>query len=504
MQNNSDHNESKEGMEIDLMQMLFDILEGIRNYGWMCLAIISIVGTICFFAARFRYTPYYEAYTTFTVNTVSTVSYNSRGQKNNATSKMGEVFPYILTSDALKSLVMEDMGFADEQDLPVRILASVVKDTNLVTLKVRSLDPQLAYDTLRSVIRNYPSISEVAIGDVVLKQMDESGLPTAPANLPKSKTAAAVGMLVCFIIFMMGLAIKSATRKTIRTESELTRYFNVHYLGNIPSVVFKKRSNNRNSLVLIDTEGIPFAFVESIRTIRHRIEKEANKVNAKTILVTSALQSEGKTTTAANLAIALANRKNNVLLVDGDLRNPSVLQALGAEPKDKGMVDLLSQKCKPADILMPYKERKHLALLPGGKPVDNPTALWSSDYASTLFESLRENSDYVIIDAPPSAIVSDASLIARFADACIFVVRADYAGIDTLREGMEMFSGTGCKLLGCVLNHAEDGGRGYGYGRYGYGRYGYGRYGYGKYGYGKSGYGYGYGESNDDNTGDKE
>ena len=67
-------------------------------------------------------------------------------------------------------------------------------------------------------------------------------------------------------------------------------------------------------------------------------------------------------------------------------------------------------------------------------------------------------------DAPPSAIVSDASLIARYTDGCVYVVRQDYAGIDSLREGMEMFSGTGCKLLGCVLNHAEAGGSGYGYG----------------------------------------
>ena len=401
---------------------------------------------------------------------------------------MGQVFPYILTSDALKSLVMEDMGFDEKQGMPAKIMASVVKDTNLVTLKVRSEDPQIAYDTLRSVIRNYPSISDLAIGDVVLKQMDESGLPTFPANSPGSKRAAALGMLICLLACITKIVINSLTRKTIRTESELTRYFNVQYLGNMPSVVFKKRSRNQNQTVTIDSEGIPFAFVEAIRTIRHRVEREAKKYNSKIILVTSALQSEGKTTTAVNLAIALANRKQNVLLVDGDLRNPSVLPALGLDPVDVGVVDLLSEKCKLDEILMPYKNRKHLALLPGGKAVDSPTALWSNDKTEELLHKLRDNCDYLIIDAPPSAIVSDASLIARFADGCVFVIRQDYAGIDTLRDGMEMFSGTGCKLLGCVLNHAEAGG-GYGYGRYG--RYGYGKYGYGRYG--KSGYGYGYG-----------
>ena len=297
------------------------------------------------------------------------------------------------------------------------------------------------------------------------------------------------------LLCLAWLAFKSVTRRTIRTEEELTRYFNTEYLGNLPSVIFKKRSKNQNPTVTIDAEGIPFAFVEAVRTIRHRVEREAQKYNAKIILVTSALQAEGKTTTATNLAIALANRKHNVLLVDGDLRNPSILPALGMDPTEKGMVELLAEKAEVLEVLTPYKGRKHLAIIPGGTPTDNPTALWGDESTRRLLNKLRDKSDYVIIDAPPSAIVSDASLIARIADGCVYVVRQDYAGVNTLREGMEMFNGTGCKLLGCVLNHAEAS-SGYGYGRYGYGRYGYGKYGYGRYGYGKSGYGYGYGENN--------
>ena len=478
-------------IEIDLIQLFTDLLRGLRKYGWLIAAMISIVGTICFFAARYQYTPYYSAYTTFTVNTVSTIGYNSKAQKNSVTNRIGGVFPYILTSDALKNLVMEDMGYADLDEFPAEISASVVKDTNLVTLQVTSEDPQIAYDTLRSVLRNYPSISDVAIGEVTLKQMDESGFPTEPANTPQSRKKAAIGMLITFLVCLGALTIRSITRRTIRTEEELTRYFNTEYLGSIPSVVFKKRSKNQNTPITIDAEGIPFAFAESIRTIRHRVEREANKNNANVILTASALQAEGKTTTAINLAIALANRKHNVLLLDGDLRNPSTLQALGMEPAERGVAELLSGKCTIDEILMPYKDNKHLVLMPAGKPVDNPTELWTGAAAGNMFRTLRDKCDFIIVDVPPSAVVSDASLIAKLADGCVFVIRQDYADISILREGMDMFSGTGCKLLGCVLNHADAGGG------YGYGRYGYGRYGYGRYGYGKSGYGYGYGETNE-------
>ena len=102
---------NNEEIEIDLLQLAIDLWKGIVRYGWLLLAVISILGTIGFFIARSVYTPYYEAYTTFTVNTVSTVNFNSRNQKSTVTNKIGQIFPYILTSDALQSLVMEVMGY---------------------------------------------------------------------------------------------------------------------------------------------------------------------------------------------------------------------------------------------------------------------------------------------------------------------------------------------------------------------------------------------------------
>ena len=150
MQSNTVNSRDGE-IEIDLLQLLLDILDGVRRQGWLYLALASLVGTICFFTARFRYTPYYEAYTTFTVNTVSSINYSSKSVKRYVINQMGTVFPYILTSSALRNLVKEDMGYSDGM-LPASISASAVKDTNLVTLRVRSGDPQIAYDTLRSVL----------------------------------------------------------------------------------------------------------------------------------------------------------------------------------------------------------------------------------------------------------------------------------------------------------------------------------------------------------------
>ena len=117
---------NNEVIEIDLLQLISDIWKAVRSYGWLLLALISILGTIGFFIARSVYTPYYEAYTTFTVNTVSSVNFNSRNQKNTVTNKIGQIFPYILTSDALRSLVIEDMGYEDGETFPAEIKGKAV------------------------------------------------------------------------------------------------------------------------------------------------------------------------------------------------------------------------------------------------------------------------------------------------------------------------------------------------------------------------------------------
>ena len=141
------------------------------------------------------------------------------------------------------------------------------------------------------------------------------------------------------------------------------------------------------------------------------------------------------------------------------------------------------EQCKERDAT--YAKPIQVKVRLRTKKVDKDTG---KEYRlAEALEPIRGKYSYVIIDTPPSAVVSDASQIARHCDGGIFVVQQDNARIDVLQEGMDMLSGTGVKMIGCILNGTQSGFAGSGYGRYGYGRYG----GYGK----KYGYGYVYGES---------
>ena len=261
-------------------------------------------------------------------------------------------------------------------------------------------------------------------------------------------------------------------------------------------VRLKKRSRSRqqDKRILMDTRNVPHYFIEAMRTIRTHLEKECEGNNIKTILVTSAIPGEGKTTVAVNLAIALANKEKKVILLDCDLRSPAVGKAMGISSQH-GMIELIDGSADFENTAVSYNKNMDLQIVTGGKPVSNTSEALNSQEIKGLISKLRERADYVIIDTPPSGVVSDASWMSRYVDGGIFVVRQDYAKVDILQEGMEMHAGTGVKMLGTILNHTVSGitSGGYGYGNYGYGK--------SNYGYGtRYGYGYGYGMNTDENT----
>ena len=495
MTNKKDYNIEQEEQEVDITRIIDDMFNGLVRFWWLMLIIISVCASMFYYQARRNYVPSYSAYTTFTVNTVQAYEYNANSYNRTAASQIGKVFPYLLTSDVLQELVAEDLG---TETVEGTITATVVNKTNLVTLTVVSNDAQKAYDILQSVIRNYPQVSEYVLGDVRLNRLDESGLPVFPTNPPALLKEARKGIIAGIILCFVFLFFYAVTRMTVRSEDDLRKVFSLECLGSVPAAKFKRRNKGQVQAgrIVMDSKGIPSIFIESLRTVRTRVEKCARDNQIKTILVSSAIPSEGKSTIAVNLAMSLVHKERSVILMDCDMRNPSIAQTLGVRTGEKSVYDLLTGNAQIEDVMVLYKDNPKFMVIPGKGAVANTAEAINAPTARELFKKLGEMADYVIIDTPPSAVVSDASQIARYVDGAIFVVRQDQAKMDVLQEGMEMFSGTGVHMMGSVLNNAVAGITSYGYGYgYGYGHYGYGKYSsYGHYGghYGDY-YGDGYG-----------
>jgi receptor protein-tyrosine kinase len=227
-------------------------------------------------------------------------------------------------------------------------------------------------------------------------------------------------------------------------------------------------------------------FGESVRLLRLRVEKELEEKQRKVVLISSAIPGEGKTTVSVNLAISMALKGKKVLIIDCDMRNPTVGKALGIK-NNAGMAEYLTTNAPVREIISGTKV-ENLSVITGGTNVKAGYAELLSDKrlgqlvkaASTLF-------DYIILDTPPCSLLADAAEVGSVADAALVVIRHDFASQEQIMDGVRGLADCGVPIMGCVLNGIEHGfATGYGYG-YGYG-HGYG-YGYSyrhSYGYGNN------------------
>ncbi|HEL1619672.1 TPA: CpsD/CapB family tyrosine-protein kinase [Streptococcus suis] len=224
-------------------------------------------------------------------------------------------------------------------------------------------------------------------------------------------------------------------------------------------MLFKKKRRNRQSLAVEQKKGAPlYTYVEPesqnserIRMLRTNLEFIQVNDSLKTIAVTSSIPGEGKSTVAANLAVSLTATGKNVLLVDADLRRPTVHKTLRVS-RFPGISDLILNPNLPAEDVVYYKEDISLFVMPAGELPPNPSELLASQNMKKIMEELEKHFDYIIYDVPPINSVTDPQIIASRVDGVILVVRSGYVQKDEVRRSRTALENVEARILGCVLN----------------------------------------------------
>ncbi len=236
-----------------------------------------------------------------------------------------------------------------------------------------------------------------------------------------------------------------------------------------------------HKVALAVTEKPQSILAEAYRALRTSILLSLAPNPPKTILIASSQAGEGKTSTALNLAQSLAQRKVEVVIVDGDLRKGGIAKTLGMD-NEKGMSTVLTGADKLSDVLQQFSPQPNLWVVPSGPTPPNPAELVGSDRMAELLKELSERFEHIIIDSPPVLVVTDGTILAGLVDGVVLVAesgRTHRAGLMRTRAVLE---NAGARILGVVLNKLDmqrEGYYGYGYGYYHYSRYG-------KYPYGRS------------------
>jgi capsular exopolysaccharide synthesis family protein len=244
----------------------------------------------------------------------------------------------------------------------------------------------------------------------------------------------------------------------IKTPAELKDHLHLPFLGMVPALFGEEA---KKPLI---SKAVAPGFIESFGTLRTNVLFSAVHDGGRSIAVTSTGPGEGKTVVAGNLAIALTQSGQRVLLIDGDMRKPRVHETFSV-PLQPGLSNVLVGKAKASEAVR-GSGVPGLWLLPAGLLPPNPAVLLGSKRFSDLVASLALNFDWVIVDTPPVLAVTDSSVIANLVTGVVFVVGADMTSRQAAQRAIEQLEQAHAKFIGAVLNRVNLKHNGYYYSEY--------------------------------------
>lgn len=282
--------------------------------------------------------------------------------------------------------------------------------------------------------------------------------PVSPKTLIVLLAALIIGILIPFIV----IYIKNLLDTKVKTRFDITDNTNIPFLGDIPT------SESSSELMELSSRSSAAEAIRIVRTNLDFILSNKGENECKTIFMTSTISGEGKTFVSANLAATFSLSGKKVLLLGLDLRNPKLYEYIKVNPL--GITNYVTTGNKPIeDYIIPVEGYSNFDVLSSGSIPPNPTEILMSKRIKELFELLKLKYDYIIVDTAPVSLVTDTLLISKYADATIYVVRANKIDKEMLRIPNELYKEKKLTNLTIVLNDSDvTKGYGYGYG-YGYG-----------------------------------
>lgn len=457
----------------------------IRNL-WMILLTAVTVWLAVGGVHNIIYEPEYTASSTLVVSSRGSGSaYSSLA----AASQMADVFGQVFQSEALRNKIIEDVG----AEIEGTISCSPIEETNLLVLSTTCPDPRQAYLFINSALEHYEEVAGNVFSNASLEVVQEPEVPSAPSNTSWIMShrylltlLGALGMAAVICMFYV-------LRFTVKNEVGGARQLDGTIRGVIPyerktpaagerwslfrnkGAAAGKKGNPKQAL-LLNSPVVTMDFAEATRNAQARVEHHMRRNRQKALLVISITENEGKSTVAANLALALAEKRRKVLLVDGDLRKPAQHKVFEVNEKGRESLDkVLSGEVSWREALR-FSRQDRIWELFQFRPAARPAAVMNVEALTGLMEEWRREFDYIIVDCSPAAVSTDAEIWMEAVDSVLLVVREDRADIRVINDMVDTIWQSGRDFAGFILNgfHREwfRGMSGYGSAGSGYSRYG--------------------------------
>ncbi|WP_444541729.1 polysaccharide biosynthesis tyrosine autokinase [Arthrobacter liuii] len=429
------------------MHEFFRILQ--RN--WMLLVGGTLVGLIAGAGASVLTTPTYTSSTQLFVAIQNSGSVQELQQGNTFSQARVQSYVKTIASPMVLQPAIDELGLSETpEQLAARVTAGTDLNTVLINISVSDTSPSRAAAIARaiadSLVRAVEKLESPKAGGAspvglsIIKPATAASSPSAP----NTRLNIAAGLVVGLALGLGLSFLRTTLDNRIRGEEDFRRISPIPVLGGIS---FDQEASRRPLLTQAAAQS-PRA--ESFRQLRTNLQFANVSGQARTVLVTSSLPGEGKSTTATNLAIALAQSGQSVCIVDADLRRPMVAEYLGLE-RSAGLTTALLGQADVDDLLQPWGDDSLYVLTSGVTP-PNPSELLGSQAMKATLARLEGHFDTVVIDAPPLLPVTDAAVLAQYVGGVVLVVGSKKLRKNELEKAFKALELVDANLLGAVLN----------------------------------------------------
>ena len=439
---------------IDLAKLMKFILKRF----WLVVICAELGFGLAYLNTAYRMSDTYTASGTMYVNNgnpnMDTYQYTNTSDLNTAR-QLIDTYLIVVKSDKVMGTVVRELSKTYPNITSSQVSGSLsmasVSETGVAAVRSRTGNPQLSADIVNTVLEVAPEeiIRVVNAGNIEI--IDYATVPVIPDSrnsFRKGTTGAmfggALALGILTLLFMFNRRVTSA--------SDLTENYTPPVLASIQRL--KKEDGEEEPSSFILTNKSPMEIIENYAKLRMNLLYTLVGKKAKSVVITSSISGEGKSTIACNLAISCAMGGKKVLLIDGDLRRACQRDIFGFDKHAKGLSDALVGNCTwQGAVLRNIKET--LDLLPAGHFPPNPAELLESDEMLRILGEIEEVYDLVLIDMPPINVVADPLVLSTSVAGCIFVVRQNFSDHRDVRNALVSAEMTGMDVLGFVF-YGED------------------------------------------------
>ena len=420
---------------------------------WRTLSVVSLLAILAAALVTILTPPTYQSKIEFFVSTSTSDAASNAQLASGSTFTVQRVKSYaqlLRTPRALEPALAESGVPMTVAQVMEEVTASVPPDSVLLDVAVTDSRAERARSLADAIAKTFPGVVEELerldektaspVKLTVVKFADGSAEPISPRPVRNLLLGTFLGVLAG-----VGLAVlKDLIDTKVRTKEDVEQLSDATILGGIP---FDPDAAKHPLIVQADPQA---GRAEAFRSVRTNLRFVDLDNHPRTILVTSSIAGEGKSSTSANLGLALAESGVSVCLIEGDLRRPWLLDYMGLQGS-VGLTDVLIGRYQLDDVLQDFG-RLPLALLGGGPTPPNPSELLGSTAMADVLAELRRRYDYVLIDAPPLLPVTDAAIMSTMVDGSILVTGSGVVTKDQLDHALDTLENVSGKLLGLVIN----------------------------------------------------